>query len=214
VLLLRRLGLADQRRRRGRRYGASTQTPRPRGGTRRPGRLRRRSSGHHTPPPTSKGTPATLSALQTHKQTPPTANPGRAAGGCALALRTQRRRPRRKVCQWRATETVHSQPGGAAAATLWPSWSPVVRSAGSAAAQLANMGSVDDPAHPVNRGCVPKPHPAIGEPARGAPTGGPQPAQGRELVIVDLGHATITPPSWPGHRAAALAGVARDSIHL
>jgi hypothetical protein len=44
--------------------------------------------------------------------------------------------------------------------------------------------------------------------------GGPQPAQGRELVIVDLGHATITPPSWPGHRAAALAGVARDSIHL
>jgi hypothetical protein len=36
--------------------------------------------------------------------------------------------------------------------------------------------------------------------------GGPQPAQGRELVIVDLGHATITPPSWPGHRAAALAG--------
>jgi hypothetical protein len=76
------------------------------------------------------------------------------------------------------------------------------------------MGSVDDPAHPVNRGCVPKPHPAIGEPARGAPTGGPQPAQGRELVIVDLGHATITPPSWPGHRAAALAGVARDSIHL
>ena len=93
MLLLRRLGLADQRRRRGRRYGASTQTPRPRGGTRRPGRLRRRSSGHHTPPPTSKGTPATLSALQTHKQTPPTANPGRAAGGCALALRTQRRSP-------------------------------------------------------------------------------------------------------------------------
>ena len=44
--------------------------------------------------------------------------------------------------------------------------------------------------------------------------GGPQPAQGRELVIVDLGHVTITPPSWPGHRAAALAGVARDSIYL
>jgi hypothetical protein len=37
--------------------------------------------------------------------------------------------------------------------------------------------------------------------------GGPQPAQGRELVIVDLGHATIMPPSWPGHRAAALAAV-------
>jgi hypothetical protein len=44
--------------------------------------------------------------------------------------------------------------------------------------------------------------------------GGPQPAQGRELVIVDLGHVAIMPPSWPGHWAAALAGVARDSIHL
>jgi hypothetical protein len=28
--------------------------------------------------------------------------------------------------------------------------------------------------------------------------GGPQPAEGRELVIVDLGHSTIMPPSWPG----------------
>jgi hypothetical protein len=36
--------------------------------------------------------------------------------------------------------------------------------------------------------------------------GGPQPAQGRELVIVDLGHATIMPPPWPEHPAAALAG--------
>ena len=33
-----------------------------------------------------------------------------------------------------------------------------------------------------------------------------QPAQGRELVIVDPGHVTIMPPSWPRHRAAALAG--------
>ena len=44
--------------------------------------------------------------------------------------------------------------------------------------------------------------------------GGPQPAEGRELVIVDLGHVTIMPPSWPGHRAAALDSVAQDSIHL
>ena len=36
--------------------------------------------------------------------------------------------------------------------------------------------------------------------------GGPQPAQGRELVIVDLRHTTIMPPPWPEHRAAALAG--------
>jgi hypothetical protein len=27
--------------------------------------------------------------------------------------------------------------------------------------------------------------------------GGPQPAEGRELVIIDLGHNTIMPPSWP-----------------
>jgi hypothetical protein len=33
--------------------------------------------------------------------------------------------------------------------------------------------------------------------------GDPQPPQGRELVIVDLGHTTIMPPSWPEHRAAA-----------
>ena len=43
--------------------------------------------------------------------------------------------------------------------------------------------------------------------------GGPQPAEGRELVIVDLGHSTIMPPSWPEHRAASVAGVTRDSIY-
>jgi hypothetical protein len=42
----------------------------------------------------------------------------------------------------------------------------------------------------------------------------PQPPQGRELVIVDLGHATIMPPPWPEHRAAALAGVTRDAIYI
>jgi hypothetical protein len=44
--------------------------------------------------------------------------------------------------------------------------------------------------------------------------GDPQPAKGRELVIVDLGHVTIMPPSWPRHRAAALAGETRDSIYI
>jgi hypothetical protein len=43
--------------------------------------------------------------------------------------------------------------------------------------------------------------------------GDPQPPQGRELVIVDLRHATIMPPPWP-HRAGALAGVTRDSIYI
>ena len=46
------------------------------------------------------------------------------------------------------------------------------------------------------------------------PEGGPQPAEGRELVIVDLRHATIMPSSWPGHRAVALAGVTRDSVYI
>jgi len=44
--------------------------------------------------------------------------------------------------------------------------------------------------------------------------GGPQPAEGRELVIVDLGHVTMMPGSWLEHRAAALAGVTRDSIYI
>jgi hypothetical protein len=44
--------------------------------------------------------------------------------------------------------------------------------------------------------------------------GGTQPAEGRELVIIDLGHATMMPPSWLEHRAAALAGVVRDSIYI
>ena len=44
--------------------------------------------------------------------------------------------------------------------------------------------------------------------------GDPQPAEGRELVTVDLRHATIMPPPWPEHRAGALAGVTRDSTYI
>jgi hypothetical protein len=44
--------------------------------------------------------------------------------------------------------------------------------------------------------------------------GGPQPAEGRELVIVDLGHATMMPLSPLEHGAAAPAGVTRDSIYI
>ena len=43
--------------------------------------------------------------------------------------------------------------------------------------------------------------------------GGPQPAEGRELVIVDLRHRTIMAPPWPDHRGAALAGAVRDRIY-
>jgi hypothetical protein len=44
--------------------------------------------------------------------------------------------------------------------------------------------------------------------------GGPQPPQGRELVVVDLRHPTMMPPSWPGHRAAALAGASRPDSYI
>jgi hypothetical protein len=44
--------------------------------------------------------------------------------------------------------------------------------------------------------------------------GGPQPAEGRELVIVDLSHTTIMPPPWSEHRAAALASPSGDSTRL
>ena len=44
--------------------------------------------------------------------------------------------------------------------------------------------------------------------------GGPQSAEGRELVIVGLRHTTIMPPAWPEHRPAALAGVTRQHLPL
>jgi hypothetical protein len=44
--------------------------------------------------------------------------------------------------------------------------------------------------------------------------GDPQPPQSRELVIVDLGHATIMLPSWPEHRAAAWPGAARRDLYI
>jgi hypothetical protein len=44
--------------------------------------------------------------------------------------------------------------------------------------------------------------------------GGPQPAEGRELVIVDLRHQTIMPPPRPEHRAAELPGAARPDIYI
>jgi hypothetical protein len=44
--------------------------------------------------------------------------------------------------------------------------------------------------------------------------GDPQPRQGRELVIINLRHPTMTPPSWPGPRAAALAGASGPGIYI
>jgi hypothetical protein len=73
-----------------------------------------------TRPPTHEGTPGTLPALWTR-----------------YGLH-QPRRTRRNAQEWRAIETVLSPPGDGA--TLWPSWSPLVRSAEFAAARLANVG--------------------------------------------------------------------------
>jgi hypothetical protein len=44
--------------------------------------------------------------------------------------------------------------------------------------------------------------------------GGPQPAEGRELIIIDLRHPTIMPPAWPDDRASALAVPPADSIYI
>jgi hypothetical protein len=44
--------------------------------------------------------------------------------------------------------------------------------------------------------------------------GGPQPAKGREPVVVNLGHTTIMLRSWPGHRAAALVGAPPGRIYI
>ena len=46
--------------------------------------------------------------------------------------------------------------------------------------------------------------------ARGDPAAG----QGRELVIVDLGHTTIMPRPWMQQESVALAGPARDRIDI
>ena len=43
--------------------------------------------------------------------------------------------------------------------------------------------------------------------------GGPQPAQGRELVIVNLGHPTIMPGVMAVDRAAALVGEVMATIY-
>ena len=44
--------------------------------------------------------------------------------------------------------------------------------------------------------------------------GGPQPAEGSELVTIDLRHPTIMAPPRSDHRAAALAVAVRDRIYI
>lgn len=77
-----------------------------------------------------------------------------------------RRSSGRTTQGWRATDGSFAPPGGGA--TLWPSWSPLVWSAGPAAARFGEHGGAWAIRQvSVNRACVPKSHPAIGEPALG-----------------------------------------------
>jgi hypothetical protein len=81
---------------------------------------------------------------RSHPATDPRRNARDTAGVMdALWAAQPRRSTRRNAQGWRAIETVLSPPGDGA--TLWPSWSPLVRSAGPAAARLANMGILGDP---------------------------------------------------------------------
>ena len=121
-------------------------------------------------PPTYQGMPTTLPASRAHKQPPQPEGPvGR--GGCvnvptqpmrrdfrdtqeptALTAAPPAFRIRYRPCPAKAQHEQErprveghrdgpfAPPGDGT--TLWPSWSPLVRSAGSAAAQVANMGQL------------------------------------------------------------------------
>jgi hypothetical protein len=98
---------------------------------------------------------------RSHPATDPRRNARDTAGVTdALWPAQPRRSTRRDAQEWRAIETVLTPPGDGA--TLWPSWSPVVRSAGPAAARLANMGILDDPLRSGQPCLRTKADPAIG----------------------------------------------------
>jgi hypothetical protein len=71
-----------------------------------------------------------------------TANPGieRGAAGCAMAVRRQGAAGAATLRVEGHRDGPFTPPGGGA--TLWPSWSPLVRSAGSAAARFGEHGTV------------------------------------------------------------------------
>src|SRR5215212_3696492 len=127
-------------------------------------------------PPTHKGTPATLPPLRTPYGP---AQPRRSSG--------------RTTQEWRATDGSFAPPGGGA--TLWPSWSPLVWSAGPAATRFGEHGGAWAIRQvSVNRACVPKSHPAVGEPALARLRTGRDPSKAGMTPET----SPEPPESWPG----------------
>ena len=109
-------------------------------------RLSRRAPATGAPrPSTSQGPPATLLALRTAMDL-----------GSQRAARAETLKnggPQRRSLRHRGI-----------AQTLWPSWSPLVRLAGSATARSGRTrGSLGDPASSVNHARVPTSHPAMSQ---------------------------------------------------
>jgi hypothetical protein len=105
--------------------------------------LSRRAPGKGAPrPPASRGTPTALPALRAsnnHRDRQPLGSSGGqlvARWPCAAEVQQGQRRLRVEGHR----DGPFTPPGGGA--TLWPSWSPLVRSAGSAAARFGEHGTV------------------------------------------------------------------------
>ena len=116
-----------------------------------------------------------------------------------------RRSSGRTTQGWRATDGSFAPPGGGA--TLWPSWSPLVWSAGPAAARFGEHGGAWAIRQvSVNRACVPKSHPAIGEPALGRLRTGWDPSKRHDPGDVSASlrshgpDRTVSPPWKRSHR--------------
>jgi hypothetical protein len=99
----------------------------------------------------------------------------------------------RTTQEWRATDGSFAPPGGGA--TLWPSWSPLVWSAGPAATRFGEHGGAWAIRQvSVNRACVPKSHPAVGEPALARLRTGRDPSKAGMTPET----SPEPPESWPG----------------
>jgi len=103
--------------------------------------LSRRAPGKGAPrPPASRGTPTALPALRAsnnHRDRQPLGSSGSC---CAMAVRRQGAAGAATFESGGPQRRSFCAAGGGA--TLWPSWSPLVRSAGSAAARFSEHGAV------------------------------------------------------------------------
>jgi hypothetical protein len=112
-----------------------------------------------TDPPMNAGDPSGV----TNPHPPPRARTrGRAAGGCAMGCATEAPQQERLRVKRGGPQRRSSRRRGELGATLWPSWSPVVRSAGSAAAPLASLGQLGRSGSSRQQCRRTNVHPAIG----------------------------------------------------